>query len=147
KREVLDAQNAVTQAQAALDQAHAVRAQALRRLEILGLKPGALQQRVVVRAPLSGNVLEINVVPGEYRNDPTAAVMTIADLSTVWISSDVPESAIRLIQIGERVEISLVAYPGETFVGRVTRIADTVDQQTRTVKVRAEMNNPQGRFR
>jgi membrane fusion protein, heavy metal efflux system len=45
------------------------------------------------------------------------------------------------------VDIQLVAYPDETFEGHVLRIADTVDPQTRTVKVHAEMNNPQGRFR
>src|SRR5262249_51896343 len=44
-------------------------------------------------------------------------------------------------------EISLVAYPGETFEGRVMRIADTVDPQTRTVKVRAEMDNTSAHFR
>jgi cobalt-zinc-cadmium efflux system membrane fusion protein len=59
----------------------------------------------------------------------------------------VPESYIRFVQTGERVEISLVAYPGEKFEGRVSRIADTVDPQTRTVKVQAEMDNREGRFR
>jgi multidrug efflux pump subunit AcrA (membrane-fusion protein) len=73
--------------------------------------------------------------------------MTVADLSTVWVASDVPESYIRFVQVGERVEINLVAYPGETFEGKVMRIADAVDSQTRTVKVRAEMQNPAGRFR
>jgi cobalt-zinc-cadmium efflux system membrane fusion protein len=87
------------------------------------------------------------VVPGEYRNDTSVSLMTIADLSTVWVASDVPESYIRFVQVGERVEINLVAYPGETFEGRVMRIADAVDAQTRTVKVRAEMQNPTGRFR
>src|SRR6185312_15882982 len=80
-------------------------------------------------------------------NDTSASVMTIADLSTVWVSSQVPETYIRFIQPGERVEIGLVAYPDETFAGRVLQIADTVDPQTRTVKVHAELNNPQGRFR
>src|SRR5262249_9615497 len=87
------------------------------------------------------------VVAGEYRNDTNAPVMTIADLSTVWVSSDVPESAIRFIQVGERIDVQLTAYPGETFHGRVTRIADTVDPQTRTIKVRAELDNPKGRLR
>jgi cobalt-zinc-cadmium efflux system membrane fusion protein len=73
--------------------------------------------------------------------------MTIADLSTVWVSSDVAESAIRFIQVGERIDVELTAYPGETFHGRVTRIADTVDPQTRTIKVRAEMENSKGKLR
>jgi len=147
KKEVLDAQNSLAQATAGLAQTHAVHEQAVRRLKLLGLKPGNFQQQVVVHAPLAGKVLELSVVPGEFRNDASASLITIADLSTVWVVSDVPESYIRFIQLDERVEVSLVAYPGETFEGRVMRVADTVDPQTRTVKVRAEMLNPQGRFR
>jgi cobalt-zinc-cadmium efflux system membrane fusion protein len=147
KKELLSAENALAQAQAALDQALAAREQAERRLAVLGLSPRNFKQQVVVRSPLSGKVLELSVVPGEYRNDTSAPVMTIADLSTVWVSSQVPETYIRFIQPNEQVEIRLVAYPDETFEGHVLRIADTVDPQTRTVKVHAEMQNPHGRFR
>jgi cobalt-zinc-cadmium efflux system membrane fusion protein len=147
KKELLSAENALAQAQAGLEQGLAAREQAERRLTVLGLTPRDFKQQVTVRSPLSGKVLELTLVPGEYRNDTSAAVMTIADLSTVWVSSQVPETYIRFIQLQEKVEISLVAYPDETFEGHVLRIADTVDPQTRTVKVHAEMNNPHGRFR
>lgn len=147
RKDVLAADSALVQARAAVDQALAAREQANRRLAVLGLDSHTFQQRVVVRAPLSGKVLDLSVVPGEYRNDTTAPVMTIADLGTVWVTSQVPESYIRFVQLGERVAISLVAYPGETFDGRVSRIADTVDPQTRTVKVQAEMANAGERFR
>ena len=147
KKEVLDSQNSLAQATAAVAQTKAAHEQAVRRLKLLGLKPGDFQQQVIVHAPIAGKVLDLSVVPGEFRNDASTSLMTIADLSTVWVASDVPESYIRFIQLSEPVEISLVAYPGETFAGRVMRIADTVDPQTRTVKVRAEMQNPQGRFR
>ena len=100
-----------------------------------------------MKAPVSGKVLEMTIVPGEYRNDTSAPVMTIADLSTVWVTSDVPESSIRMVHNGERVDIELAAYPGEVFRGRVTQIADTVDPQTRTIKVRAEIHNARGRLR
>jgi cobalt-zinc-cadmium efflux system membrane fusion protein len=147
RKEVLANENALAQAHAGLDQANAAQAQAARRLEVLGLKETDFKQAVVLRSPLAGKVLELSVVPGEFKNDTSAPVMTIADLSTVWVTSQVPESYIRFVQTGERVEISLVAYPGETFDGRVTRIADTVDPQTRTIKVQAELDNPHGRFR
>ena len=74
-------------------------------------------------------------------------MLTIADLSTVWVTSDVPESSIRMVRKGERVDIELAAYPGEKFHGRVAQIADTVDPQTRTIKVRAEIQNLDGRLR
>ena len=100
-----------------------------------------------MHAPISGKLLEIAVVEGEFRNDLSASLMTIADLSSVWVTSDVPETAIRLVKAGEPVTIHLAAYPGETFRGRVTQVGDTVDPETRTVKVRAELPNPGGRFK
>ncbi len=147
KKDVLSAESALAQAKAGLEQARAAHQQAVRRLTGLGMTPGDLKPEVTVRSPLGGKVLELSVVPGEFRNDTSASLMTIADLSTVWVTSQVPESYIRFVQVGERVEITLVAYPDETFEGRVSRIADTVDPQTRTVKVQAEMENRHARFR
>ncbi len=147
KKELIDAEATLAGAQAALKQAVASSEQTRRRLSILGLKPGEFGQQVVVTAPISGKVLEITVAPGEYRNDTSAALITIADLSTVWVTSDVPESSIRWIDKGERVEIELAAYPGEVFRGRVMRVADTVNAQTRSVEVQTELDNRSGRFR
>ena len=103
--------------------------------------------RVLVRAPIDGKVLEVSVAPGEYRTDTAAPLMTVADLTTVWIASDVPESSVRLIHVGDPVSIGLLAYPGEIFTGRIARIADTLDPQTRTLKVYVELPNPRGRLR
>jgi cobalt-zinc-cadmium efflux system membrane fusion protein len=147
KKDVLTAENALAQAKAALETADANLEQFDRKLKLLGLRPNTFGQKVTVAAPISGKVLDMTIVAGEYRNDTNTPVMTIADLSTVWVSSDVPESQIRFIDPGERIDVELTAYPGETFHGRVTRIADTVDPQTRTIKVRAEMDNSRGKLR
>src|SRR5450759_667562 len=147
KKDVLTAENALAQAKAALDQAQAALEQSGRKLRLLGLKPGAFGQRITLSAPISGKILEMSVAGGEYKNDTNTPVMTIADLSTVWVSSDVAESAIRFIEVGERIDVELTAYPGGTFHGRGTRIADAVDPQTRTIKVRAEMDNARGKLR
>jgi cobalt-zinc-cadmium efflux system membrane fusion protein len=147
KKDVLTAENALAQAKAALEQSQAALEQSDRKLRLLGLKPGVFGQKVTLNAPMSGKILEMSVAAGEYKNDTNTPVMTIADLSSVWVSSDVPESAIRFIQVGERIDVELTAYPGETFHGKVTRIADTVDPQTRTIKVRAEMDNSKGKLR
>jgi cobalt-zinc-cadmium efflux system membrane fusion protein len=143
----LNGQAIVTQAQAAVEQAQAGLEQNKRRLQILGITAGNYGQRLTVRAPIAGKVLEMSILSGEYRNDLSAPVMTIADLSAVWITSDVPETSIRLVKPGEPVRIELSAYPGETFRGRVTLIGDMVDSDSRTVKVRAEMPNPGGRLK
>jgi membrane fusion protein, heavy metal efflux system len=146
-KDVQSAQNDVTQAQAGVDQAETARNEARHRLELLSLDSAAPSPVVTVRAPISGKVLEISVVQGEFRNDTNAPLMTIADLSTVWISADVPESAIRLIDPGEGVEVLLSAYPNQIFHARVMRIADVVDPQTRAVKVHSEIVNPDGKLR
>jgi cobalt-zinc-cadmium efflux system membrane fusion protein len=147
QKELLQAEKEESQAREALKQAEAVLRQARSRAVLLGLQPEDFGQKIQVRAPISGKVLDLNVAPGEFRNDLNAPLMTIADLSTVWVTSEVPENMIRFIQPGERVEIELTAYPNEKFIGRVTQIADTVDAQTRTIKVRAEIENSQGRLR
>ncbi len=147
QKEVFNAQAVVVQAQAAVEQTQAATEQSKRRLQILGIGPDTYGQRVTIHAPLSGKVLEMSVVNGEFRNDLSAPLMTIADLSSVWVTSDVPETSIRLVKVGEPVKIELAAYPGETFRGRVTLISDMVDPQTRTVKVRAELPNPGGRLK
>lgn len=147
QKDLVAAENDLAQAKAALETARAGIEQARRKLEVLGLNQSDFHQRTFARAPISGKVLEISVAPGEYRNDTSAPLMTIADLSTVWVSSDVPESGIRLIHIGDRMTITCLAYPGEIFSGRVARIADVVDPQTRTLRVHLDLANPQGRFR
>lgn len=147
QKEVLNSQAVVVQAQAAVEQTRAGLEQARRRLQILGIAPGSYGQRITLRAPIAGKVLEMSVLSGEFRNDLSEPVMSIADLSAVWITSDVPETSIRLVKANEPVRIELAAYPGETFNGRVTLIGDLVDPESRTVKVRAEMPNPGGRLK
>ena len=147
QRDVWAAENEVAQAQAAVEQAKAEEDQARHRLELLGISPNAPSHQINVTSPTSGKVLEIAVAAGEFRTDTSASLMTIADLSRVWITSNVPENLIRLVQIGENVEVELAAYPGEVLRGTVRRIADTLDAETRTVKVQTELPNPGGRLR
>jgi len=147
QKDVEAARNDRAQAHGALEAARAGREQARRKLELLGLQPTESAQRVLVRAPIDGKVLDVGVAPGEYRNDTNTPLMTIADLSRVWVSAEVAESSIAAVRAGDAVTITLVAFPGQDFAGRVTRIADVVDPQTRTVKVYVELANPGGRLR
>src|SRR5262249_16066334 len=144
KKDVFAAGAALAQAKAAVDQAEAARRQSRARLELLGLKPDQPRQTVEVPAPISGKVLDMSAVAGEYRNDTNTPLLTIADLTTVWISTDVPENQIRMIHLGEHLQVELTAYPAEKFQAIVTRIADVVDPNSRTVKVYAELPNPRG---
>lgn len=146
-KEVSNTEAIVVQAEAAVQQARAAEEQARRRLELLGAAPGMFGQQITIRAPISGKLLEVSVVNGEYRNDLSDALITIADLSSVWITSDVPETDIRHVRLHSPITFELAAWPGETFRGRVTLIGDMVDPQTRTVKVRSEIPNPDGRLK
>jgi cobalt-zinc-cadmium efflux system membrane fusion protein len=154
EKDLLGAKNDFAQATEGVETARAALEQARRKLELLGLTPKGSRQPVFVRAPLSGKIIEVNVAPGEYRgavsshsDTTTAPLMTIADLSTVWVSAEVPEPSVRLIHVGEPVSISFVSFPDESFTGKVTRIGDVLDPQTRTLKVYIVLPNPQGRLR
>ena len=147
QKDVQSAENDLVQAQANLDQAQAAANSTAQRLKTLGLDAGQFAPLVRLRAPISGKVTEIAVAPGEYRGDNTASLMTVTDLRTVWMSALVPETKIRYITVGEAVSAQFAAYPGEVFRARVMRIADSVDPQTRTIRVEAEIANPAGRLR
>ena len=146
-KDVINAEAEVDLARAAKAQAETAAEETLHRLGMLGLDPAKHTHEITVSAPISGKVLEVSVAPGELRNDTNQPLMTIADLSTVWVTSQVPESSIRLVRINELLEIELLAYPNEPFRGHVRRIADTVDPETRTIKVQAELANRDGRLR
>ncbi|MCU1326683.1 MAG: efflux transporter, family, subunit [Bryobacterales bacterium] len=147
RKDALAAETNLKMSESLLEQSKSTREQARRRLQLLGLKPGALSQTATVFAPLSGKVLEINAVDGEVHNEVNQSLLTIADLSRVWVSSEVPESMIRNCRVGGTASLELIAYPGETFRGHVTRIADTVDKETRTIEVTSELDNSKGRLR
>lgn len=137
----------VSQAQAGIDSAVAARDQAVNKLRILEVGANDPDPEIVVHSPLTGKILEMSVVAGEYHSDLGASVMTVADLSSVWVVSNVPESDIRWISVGEPVHLTLDAYPGQQFEGRVARLADVLDPKTRTVKVMTSLPNPFGKFR
>jgi membrane fusion protein, heavy metal efflux system len=147
QKEALAARTAEALSRSSLEQAQTAREQARRRLELLGLKAGKFQQQMTVTAPISGKVLEVSVVSGEFRNEINTPLITVANLSRVWATSDVPESQIRFYKLGGTADLELLAFPGQMFKGRVTRIADTVNSETRTIKVTAELDNPGGQLR
>jgi Cu(I)/Ag(I) efflux system membrane fusion protein len=73
---------------------------------------------------------------------PETHLYTIADLSTVWVNVDIYESEIPLVRLGQRASVTLSYDSGATFNGKVSFIYPTVDEKTRTAKVRLEFPNP-----
>ena len=97
-------------------------------------------------APFNGVVDSVALSAGQMV-DPSQPVFTVADLSTVWVPLQVPEDQIGAVQVGDAVALTVDAYPGRTFTGRVAYIADKVDPNTGTVMVRCEVSNPDGALR
>ncbi|MFH5803076.1 efflux RND transporter periplasmic adaptor subunit [Alienimonas sp. DA493] len=107
---------------------------------------GTAETRLRIRSPLGGTVVEKLKTEGQYvaRGEP---ILKIADLSAVWLMLELfPEDA-AAVRFGTKVRATLRSLPGEEFVGRVAFVDPVVDPQTRTVGVRVEMLNPDGRLR
>lgn len=140
----------VEQAQNDYDQALSESARSTARLTQLGAKGGAQfsgnSAVLSVRAPIAGRVVDLNAAIGGYWNDTTAALMTVADLSTVFITANAQEKDLAQIYAGQEVSIKLDAY-AEPLAGTVKFVGEMLDPDTRTVKVRLLMNNRDGRLK
>lgn len=118
------------------------------RLRQIGVDPDTAEKSrtVTITAPVSGSVIDLAVAPGAMWNDATAALMTVADLSTVWVTANVPEKDTSLVAKGQLVDIVFAAYPG-VFSGQVLFVSNVLDPDTRRTKVRINMQNPVTRFK
>lgn len=99
-----------------------------------------------VKAPFAGTVIEKNAVLGELAQ-PDKSIFTIADLSTLWIEANLFEKDLGKVRVGAAASVTVNAYPGEAFRGRLTYISSTVDKESRTVQARIEVPNSDGRLK
>lgn len=122
------------------------------RLRLLGLSEDEMAQieksssplsEIALRSPFSGYVLEKNVVQGQFVS-PEQTVLTVADLSKIWVIADVFETDFSRIRAGQQGILRLAAYPDKEFAGRINFIYPTVSPTTRTLKVRMEFENSGG---
>jgi membrane fusion protein, heavy metal efflux system len=100
----------------------------------------------VLRAPLAGIITGYNVAEGELVN-PTDQLLTITDISSVWVLADVYEKDLASVRVDQPVRIRVASYPGEVFHANITYIGDVIDPTTRTVKVRCVVANPSHRLK
>ena len=101
---------------------------------------------VTFRAPVGGVVVEKAAVKG-MRVMAGQRLFRVADLSTVWVEADIYERDLAQIRMGLPVSVTLDAYAGETFPGRTTYLYPTVNDTTRTAKVRVQLANPKGQLK
>jgi len=102
----------------------------------------ALPSRIAIRAPIAGTVIERTVTNGQFVGGDNAALVTLADLATVWVQADVFERDLHSIAAGQKADVTTAAYPADHFSAQVARIGTVVDAQTRTAKMRFVVANP-----
>ncbi len=132
------------QAQNDYDQAVAELERAQSRLRAIGVPADQKEQSrlLTLKAPAAGSVIDLQVARGAFLNDLTAAIMTIANLGTVWVTANVPEKDTALVTQGQDVDVVFSAYAGEVFAGKVLFISDVLDPDTRRTKIRIAFENP-----
>lgn len=140
RKEIMEAESQYKTAQAEL---HSDR----ERLSLYGLTAADYQGEspkrplLPVRSPIGGVITEKHAIVGELA-DPSKSLFTVADLSSVWVLVDVNEKDLAKVRKGQGAVVTVGAFPDLKFKGRITYIADVVDEATHTVKARVEVANP-----
>ena len=99
-----------------------------------------IHPEIRVSAPISGRVIEHKAILGSMV-DQTTDLLTIMDPTVLWVDAEVFERDIAKIRIGQEVQVTVLAYPGEVFRGKISYISETMNPETRTLNVRTEVQN------
>lgn len=146
QREVQEAETEVTQSRASLRSAGAA-------LTALGVPPSASGEAETLgastfslRSPVSGTVLERNVVQGQML-EPATPAYRIANLTTLWLTVHAFERDAVRIQKGSTARLTFPALPGEQFQGHVSLLGGQVAKESRTIPIRIDLRNDRGLLR
>jgi cobalt-zinc-cadmium efflux system membrane fusion protein len=141
------AERDLEQAESDRNQAEADLNAAEQGMKILGIKtPADLAKapssaQIPVLAPISGEVVERMVAPGQVVQAGQTQAFTISDLSTVWVLANVYQTDLAFVRGGEEVVVQTDAYPG-SFHGRISYVSPALDPNTRTLQARIVVENP-----
>jgi membrane fusion protein, heavy metal efflux system len=124
-------------------QASAEYARTQARLKTLGVPTERQQHSTLlsVLAPVPGSVTALAIARGNMINDPTQPIMTVADLSTVWVTALVPEKDVAVVTKDLDAEVALSAYPGRVLHGKVLFVSDIIEPDSRRDKLRIAFPN------
>lgn len=145
RAEGINSERSLAEAEATLHETRAARDAAQSKLNVLG-DGGKSGSKLVLRSPIDGVVHERPAIRGESVA-PGDDLFIIADTSRVWILGQIYEQQVASLKVGMTAGLTLAAYPGERWEGRVDYIAAALDPKTRTLTVRVEMDNPDGQLR
>ncbi len=111
------------------------------KLRIIGIDESMIGEPLIVRSPINGRVVDLDVAPGEFIAEPEEPLMIIADLSKVWVRANIQEKDLRFVRPEADVMATFAAYPGEVYEGIVLFVSDILDEETRTTRVIIEFDN------
>lgn len=100
-----------------------------------------LGQPLIIRSPISGNIIENSIITGQYITSESDPVAIVADLTKVWVVAQVKEKDIRFIHEGDDMDIHISAIPGKSIKGIVYHVDEAVDEETRSIKVLSVCEN------
>lgn len=101
----------------------------------------------MIKAPVSGYVIEKNASSGNTLSEGSDPLFTIADLNTVWVLANVYASDLKFVREGMDVEITTLSYPGEVFEGKIASISQVFDPEEKVLKARIVLNNEDLKFK
>ncbi len=117
------------------------------KLAHLGVSGDRTDNRFTLHAQISGLITEVHANPGmEVRPDLETPLFVISDIARLWVQMDVYEKDLAMIHVGQKVAVTVPAYPGEKFAATVETVGKVVEESTRTVKIRCLLPNPDGRL-
>jgi cobalt-zinc-cadmium efflux system membrane fusion protein len=137
------------QARSDHSQAAAEYARTQAHLKVLGVS-GESHERsrvLTVRAPMAGSITTLSIARGNMLNDPTQPMMTLADLSTVWVTALVPEKDVAAVAKDQEADVALAALPGQSLHGKVLFVSDVLEADSRRNKLRIAFPNPEHRLK
>jgi Cu(I)/Ag(I) efflux system membrane fusion protein len=102
---------------------------------------GQVRKALTLVAPFSGIVLEKDILQGQ-RVAAGQRLYRIADIEQVWVEGDVFEQDLQFVHVGQQAHIEVSAYPGEHIMGRVSFVYPTIDEESRTNRIRVTVPNP-----
>jgi multidrug efflux pump subunit AcrA (membrane-fusion protein) len=120
----------------------------VKRGDVLALveAPELLGKQLELKAPIDGVIVERKSAAGE-QVDKTKEIFTISEPTSLWVIAEIKERDIGAVKGGEEARFSVISYPGESFHGKVVRIANEVEKESRTLEVRIEVDNSDGRLK
>ena len=146
----------VEEDQADLESKQAEAQRAMAQLDLYGGKLGEIDQRFTLRSPIAGVIVERNITVGEQvREDAILAnvpqgyqpLFTISNPDTLWVSLDASENDLAQLKVGQKLSIRTRALGDEIFPAVIEDIGQELDPSTRTLKVRARVDNPGRKLR